>query len=107
MRDPQVIAREIDEARHDLEASLGELKELVRYKLDIKQRARQAVGEVVEHGIGRARDAVWRAADAVRDAGDAVRQKVQQYPAYAVLAAGLFGGLVFAYVQSRRRRRWW
>jgi hypothetical protein len=51
MRDPQVIAREIDRARHSLEHSLGELKELVRDKLDIKQRVRRAIDRRV-HDTG-------------------------------------------------------
>lgn len=91
MRDPQVIAREIDEARHDLEASLGELKELVRYKLDLKQRARNAIGEVIEHGIERAREAARRAGETVG-----------RYPAYAAIAACMMGALVYVYVRRRR-----
>jgi len=42
-RSEQSIEHEIDVARTDLEASLGELKASVKAKLDIKQRVRDAV----------------------------------------------------------------
>ena len=92
MRDPNVIAREIDHARHDLEASLGELKELVRHKLDLKLRARQAVGRAIERGVDGALTAVRRAEVVVRD-----------HAAIAAIAACAVLALV--YVHARRRRR--
>jgi hypothetical protein len=90
MRDPQVIAHEIDRARHDLEASLGQLKQLVRYKLDLKLRARQAIGHAIDRGVDQARAAARR-----------VGGTVGRYPAYAALAACVVGALVYTYVHRR------
>lgn len=56
MRDPRTIAQEIDVARQDLQARLGELRELVVDKLDVKKHARQAV----EHGKQQMIDLVHR-----------------------------------------------
>jgi hypothetical protein len=87
MRDPHVIASEIDRARHDLDESLGALKALVRDKLDVKQRARDTIDRRL-HQVG---DAVQR-----------IRERARQHPVIAVLTA--CAALALAYVYVRRHR---
>lgn len=79
MRDPQVIAREIDHARHDLDESLGALKALVRDKLDIKQRVRHAFDRKI----------------------DDAREVVRRHVALAVVAACTVGALLYVFVRRR------
>ena len=81
MRDPQVIASEIDRARRDLDASLGALKALVRDKLDVKQRARHAIER------------------RVRGAGEAVRRHA------AITAVVVCAVIALVYVWARQRHR--
>lgn len=87
MRDPHVIASEIDRARHDLDDDLGALKALVRDKLDVKQRARDAIDRRL-HQVG----------DVVRR----VRDRARQHPAVAALAACAVFALAYVYVRRRR-----
>jgi ElaB/YqjD/DUF883 family membrane-anchored ribosome-binding protein len=90
MRDQETIDHEIAAARGDLEHELGELKDIVRDKLDVKKRVREGV----QHGKQELRDLARRA-----------RSGVREHPGTAVgLLAGLallVGAVVFA---SRRRR---
>lgn len=90
MRDQETIERELAAARGNLEHELGELKDIVRDKLDIKQRVRQAV---------------QRGKQELRDLARRVEAGAREHPATALaLLAGLTL-LVGAVVLARRRRR--
>lgn len=92
MPDQEVIEHELTAARQDLEHELGELKDTVRDKLDLKQRARQAAR---------------RSRQELTDLGRRVSTGARDRPgtALAVLAGLtlLIGAAVFA---TRRRSRW-
>ena len=94
MRDPQVIASEIDRARHDLDENLGALKALVRNKLDVKQRARDAIDRGL-HQLDRGLHQLGEAMQRIRD-------RARQYPAIALLTACAVGVLACVYVRRRR-----
>lgn len=87
MRDPRVIASEIDRARHDLDENLGELRALVRSKLDVKQRARHAA----RRAVGGARTAVQRTGATLR-----------QHAAITAIAVGVVVTLAWLLVRRRR-----
>ncbi|HEX7836818.1 MAG TPA: hypothetical protein VF469_05110 [Kofleriaceae bacterium] len=87
MRDLHTIASEIDRARHDLDDSLGALKALVRDKLDVKQRARNAIDRGL-HEVGEVVRRIW--------------DRARQHPAIATLAT--CAALAVAYVYVRRHR---
>jgi hypothetical protein len=61
-RDPDEIQQEIEHARDDLAARLGELEALVRDKVDLPARARRAA----HRGKQRAKDGALTAVDYVR-----------------------------------------
>lgn len=88
MRDPHVIASEIDRARHDLDESLGALKALVRDKLDVRQRVRGAI----ERGLQRIREVVQR-----------LRARARQHQGIAALTVCAVAALVYVWISRRRR----
>jgi hypothetical protein len=90
MQDKETIDHEIAAARGDLEHELGELKDIVRDKLDVKKRVREGV----QHGKQELRDLARRA-----------RSGAREHPGTVVgLLAGL-ALLVGAVVFARRRLR--
>jgi len=92
MRDQEAIEHELAAARGDLVQELGELKDIVRDKLDVKQRVRQAVR---------------RGKQELGDLARRVEAGAREHPGTVlVLLAGLtvlVGAVVFA--RSRRVRR--
>ena len=73
MEDHERIEMQIDDARHDLERSLAELKDLVRAKVDVKARAKEAIA---------------KAEDVVADKYRAAKVQVKLHPWTAGLIAG-------------------
>ena len=92
MRDQETIERELAAARGELVHELGELKDILRDQLDVKQRVRQAVRRGKQELIDLARR---------------VEAGARQHPGTVLaLFAGLtvlVGAVVFA--RSRRVRR--
>lgn len=87
--DPEALRRDIEARRRDLAVSIGELKEVVSDKLDVRKRAE----EVFERGKLRTTDAI-----------DRVRTQVRARPALAIaVAASVVGLLLLRYVSKRRR----
>lgn len=93
MPDRETIERELAAAREDLGHELGELKDTVRGKLDVKQRARHAAR---------------RGKRELTDLGQRVSSGAREHPGTALaLSAGLVllvGAVVFA--RRHRARRW-
>ena len=90
MRDPETIERELAAARGDLQHELGELKDIVRDKLDVKQRVRQAVR---------------RGAQELRDLARRARAGAKEHPGTALALLTGLTLLVGAVVFARRHRR--
>lgn len=89
MRDQETIEHELTAARGNLEHDLGELKDVVRDKLDVKQRMR---------------DAVQRGKHQLGDLSRRARSGAREHPGTALaLLAGL-ALLVSAVVFTRSRR---
>ncbi|HEX7836458.1 MAG TPA: hypothetical protein VF469_03295 [Kofleriaceae bacterium] len=90
MRDQETIEHELAAARGNLEHELGELKDIVRDKLDVKQRVKEAL---------------QRGKEELRDLARRVEAGAREHPGTALaLLAGLTL-LVGAVVFTRRRRR--
>jgi hypothetical protein len=99
MRDQRSIEREIDVARHDLEARLTELKEVLRGKLDVKQQARNALAR----GKEQAKQLAGRGRLELRVLGQRVRSRARSRPELVI--AALAGLLVVGLLIAHRRRR--
>ncbi|HLU67339.1 MAG TPA: DUF3618 domain-containing protein [Kofleriaceae bacterium] len=72
-RNPEEIQREIEHRREDLAANISALGDEVRGKLDVKQRARDAMSR----GKERARDAMSRGKDRARDVMSRGRERAR------------------------------
>ena len=87
VRDEYEIKTEIDEAQVDLEQNLGELKDAILEKVDVKAR----VEHVIEEGKEKAMDYVVRAREIAMDLYAQGRTLVREKP---LLVAGVLGGVV-------------
>lgn len=131
MRNREVIEREINTAREDLESSLAELKHVVQEKVDVKARARVAVArgkmqaqEAIEQGKAKAQELLARGKVGAHDL--AVRGKDGAHDAYIkakdgahdyylkakdrpALVGAIIGGVVLAgaVIYIGRQRDWW
>ncbi|MDB4957909.1 MAG: hypothetical protein JWO36_5478 [Myxococcales bacterium] len=89
MRDQQEIERELESARHDLEQDVSQLKEVVRSKVDIRQRAK---------------DAVERGKQEVVDLGRRVGTGTREHPWTAIaFLAGVIALVATSIYVARRR----
>ncbi len=91
MSNPHRIERKIDRAREDLEANLGELKDVVQDKLDVKKQVRDAV----DRRKADAREFIARTRDGIRE----------QPMTAVIIAVGVIGLAVAVIMVGRRRSR--
>lgn len=87
VREEYEIKTEIDEAQQDLEQNLGELKDAIMEKVDVKARVEKAIDEKKEQAI----DYAVRAREIALDLYAQGRAFVRDQP---LLAAGILGGVV-------------
>ncbi|MDB4961983.1 MAG: hypothetical protein JWP01_1982 [Myxococcales bacterium] len=95
MRDRYEIKTEIDEAQQNLEQNLGELKDVLMEKVDIKAK----VDAEIDKRKDQAAEAVARGQEIAVDLYDQARMFVRDKPLYAAgIVAGvlLVGGAVLA-----------
>ncbi|HTJ43585.1 MAG TPA: hypothetical protein VL463_15880 [Kofleriaceae bacterium] len=90
MEDHERIEMQIDDARHDLERSLAELKDLVRAKVDVKQHVK---------------DAIAHAEDRLAASYDRAKLQVRLHPWTAgLIAGGVVAGIAALIVWRVRAR---
>lgn len=121
MRNREVIEREINNAREDLEASLSELRHVVQEKVDVKARAQVAVEkaklaaeELLERGKAygkfyaakgkyEAQQLASKGRDMSRDLYAKGRETVEERPVMVgAIAAGVIAASIFIYVGRKR-----
>ena len=123
MRDRQVIEREINNAREDLENSLAELRHVVQEKVDVKARARvmvekgklraeelldeyKAKAKLLAHkGKHEAQHLAAMSRDGARDLYTKGRETVEERP---VLIGSIAAGVIAlgAFIYIARRNDW-
>ena len=112
MRDREVIEREINRAREDLEDSLAELRHVVQEKVDVKARARVAVEkgkaaaeELVVRGMAQAKTLAARGKEGAQDLYVKGRETVEERP---VLIGSIAAGVIAlgALVYIARKNDW-
>lgn len=87
VREEYEIKVEIDEAQQDLEQNLGELKDAILEKVDVKARVEKAIDEKKEQAL----DYAVRAREFALDLYAQGRVFIRDNP---LLAAGIVGGVV-------------
>ena len=98
VREEYEIKTEIDEAQQDLEQNLGELKDAILEKVDVKARVEKAIDEKKDQAM----DYVVRAREVAMDFYAQGRAFVRDQP---LLAAGIVGGIVLLAAGSIALRR--
>jgi ElaB/YqjD/DUF883 family membrane-anchored ribosome-binding protein len=87
MRDPYEIKTEIDEAQQNLEQNLGELKDVLMEKVDIKGKVEAEIDKRKDQAM----DVVARGQEIALDLYAQARMFVRDNP---LLAAGIVGGVL-------------
>ncbi len=87
VREEYELKTEIDEAQQNLEQNLGELKDAILEKVDVKARVEKAIDETKEQAI----DYALRAREIAMDLYAQGRAFVRDQP---MLAVGILGGVV-------------
>ena len=101
MRNREVIEREMNRAREDLETSVSELRHVVQEKFDVKARARVAV----EKGKQKAEDVVARTMLGAQNAYAKSRETVEERP--VLVGSIVVGALALgAFIFIARRNNW-
>lgn len=112
MRNRQVIEREMNDAREDLESSLSELRHVVHDKLDVKARARVAVekgkqraNDIAVNGLAKAKFFAAKGKDGARAAYTKSRETVEERP---VLIGSIALGVIAlgAFIYIARKKEW-
>lgn len=88
--DPEALRRDIEARRRDLAMSIGELKEVVSDKLDVRKRAES----MLERGKLQTTYAL-----------DRVRSQVKARPALAITVGASLLGLLLLRIVTKRQRR--
>jgi len=86
VREDYEIKTEIDEAQQNLEQNLGELKDAILEKVDVKAHIEQAIDDGKEHVV----EAAVRAREGVIEMFGEARRFVRENP---LLVAGIVGGI--------------
>lgn len=86
VRDEHEIKAEIDEAQENLEQNLGQLKDAILEKVDVKARIEHAIDDVED----KAMDVVMRAREIAMDLYAQGRTLVREKP---MLVIGVLGGV--------------
>lgn len=108
MRDRETIEKEIYRAREDLEQRLGELKHLVREKVDVPARARAKYEQTKQQALDAAMQTARKAKLAAMFAYHRSKQVTRENPVLvASIAAGIAAAVVGTWLLLRYRDRPW